>query len=178
MPNKDNKKEQKLTRREMREAAFLLLYQVEQAGGGKELLGEITLDNVEMFGLVLNAASVKLAEGVLDNKAAIDEIIVKYSPARKLERIPKINLTIMRIGLYEMDFAPEIPEKVAMNEAIELSKDYAYEPDSKLISGLLGSYYKDKYKNTAVGADDPVRPSNNGATESSPPTKGSTNEQN
>jgi N utilization substance protein B len=146
MPKKD-KNERKLTRREMREAAFLLLYQVEVAGGGKELLGEITLDNVEMFGLMLSSASIKLAEGVLDNKAAIDEIIAKYSPARKIERIPKINITIMRIGLYEMDFAPEIPDKVAMNEAIELSKDYAYPPDSKLISGLLGSYYKDKYKN-------------------------------
>ncbi|MDR2559882.1 MAG: transcription antitermination factor NusB [Oscillospiraceae bacterium] len=139
-------KKEKLTRREMREAAFLLLYQVELNGGSKADLGTITLDCVETFGLVLNSASVRLAEGVLDNKAVLDEIIGRYSSVRKVERIPKINLTIMRMGLYEMDFMPEIPDKVAMNEAIELSKDYAYPPDSKLISGLLGSRYKDKYK--------------------------------
>jgi N utilization substance protein B len=61
-----------------------------------------------------------------------------------------------------MVFMPEIPDKVAMNEAIELSKEYAQEADSKLISGLLGSYYKDKYKNQSnepdVGADDSVCP--------------------
>ncbi|MCL2638606.1 MAG: transcription antitermination factor NusB [Oscillospiraceae bacterium] len=148
---------EKLTRREMREAAFLLLYQVEAAGGGKEDLSVITLDCVEMFGLVLNSASVKLAEGVLDNKDALDSIIEKYSQTRKVGRIPRINLTIMRMGLYEMDFMPEIPDKVAMNEAIELSKDYAYEPDSKLISGLLGSYYKDKFN---VGNDVPGVPPN------------------
>jgi len=150
--------EKKLTRREMREAAFLLLYQVETAGGGeKESLAEITLNCVETFGLLLNSAAVRLVEGVLDNKAVLDEIIAKYSPARKVERIPKINLTIMRIGLYEMDFQPETPDKVAMNEAIELSKEYAYETDSKLISGLLGAYYKDKYK--PVGDDAPGVPS-------------------
>jgi N utilization substance protein B len=130
----------------MREAAFLLLYQAEQRGADKSELAEITLDCVETFGLVLNAASVRLAEGVLDNRDALDALIAKYSATRKVERIPKINLTIMRMGLYEMDFMPEIPDKVAMNEAIELSKGYAYPPDSKLISGLLGSYYKDKYK--------------------------------
>jgi N utilization substance protein B len=146
MSDKNKKTEKKLTRREMREAAFLLLYQVELIGGGKkEALAEITLDCVEMFGLALNSASVRLAEGVLDNQDALDLIIDKYSSTRKLKRIPKINLTIMRMGLYEMDFMPETPDKVAMNEAIELSKDYAYPPDSKLISGLLGSYYKDKY---------------------------------
>jgi N utilization substance protein B len=138
---------EKLTRREMREAAFILLYQAELRAAGNPELAEITMDCVETFGLALNSASVRLAEGVLDNRDKLDEIIGRYSQTRKTGRIPKINLTIMRMGLYEMDFMPEIPDKVAMNEAIELSKDYAYEPDSKLISGLLGAYYKDKYKN-------------------------------
>lgn len=129
----------------MREAAFFLLYQTELTDGGKEALAEITANCVEAFGMLLNSAAVKLAEGVLDNKDALDLIITKYSPVRKVERIPKVNVTIMRMGLYEMDFMPEIPDKVAMNEAIELSKDYAQEADSKLISGLLGAYYKDKY---------------------------------
>ena len=134
----------KLTRHETREAALLLLYQIELTGGGKEKIAEITADCVEAFGLEINAAAIKLVEGVLENKETLDEIIGKYSPVRKTERIPKINLTIMRMAVFEMDFSPEIPDKVAMNEAIELSKEYAYKPDSQLISGLLGAYYKDK----------------------------------
>ncbi|MCL2019327.1 MAG: transcription antitermination factor NusB [Oscillospiraceae bacterium] len=152
MSDKKNKTERKLTRREMREAAFFLLYQVEvnaaagDVSGAKESLAEITMNCIETFGLLLNSAAIRLVEGVLDNKDALDSIIAKYSLTRKVERIPKINLTIMRMGLYEMDFMPEIPDKVAMNEAIELSKDYAYESDTKLISGLLGGYFKDKNK--------------------------------
>ena len=132
----------KLTRHEIREAALTLLYQAEILGASD--IDEIKADSEEAFGLTVNSAVLKLAEGVLENKTVIDEIIEKYSATRKVERIPKINLSIMRMALYEMDFLPEIPDKVAMNEAIELSKEYAYEPDSKLISGLLGAYYKDK----------------------------------
>jgi N utilization substance protein B len=164
MANNDGKK---LTRREMREAAFLLLYQLELAGAGVEDLAETMAECVEAFGLEANSASVKLASGVLENKDAIDALITKYSPTRKIGRMAKINLVIMRIALYEMDYADETPDKVAVNEAIELSKKYALDADSKLISGLLGSYFREKNVGhdalgvpQAVGADDPVRPNN------------------
>jgi len=134
----------KLTRREMREAAFLLLYQLELTDGGTEQIAEVLAECVESFGLEANSTSVRLATGVLENKDAINQIISKYSPTRKIERIPKINLVLLRIALYEMDYAEETPDKVALNEAIELSKKYGLEADSKLISGLLGSYFKDK----------------------------------
>jgi len=132
----------KLTRHEIREGALILLYQAELTGAD---LPEILAECEEAFGLEGNAAITGLAAGVLENKDALDEIIAKYSQTRKVERVPKINLVITRLALYEMDFLPEIPDKVAMNEAIELSKEYAYQPDSKFISGLLGAYYKDKY---------------------------------
>jgi len=132
----------KLTRHEIREGALLLLYQAES---GDAELREIIESCEEAFGFDANGSIVKLAQGVIDNREALDEIIAKYSLTRKVERIPKINLCITRLALYEMDFLPEIPDKVAMNEAIELSKEYAYQPDSKFISGLLGAYYRDKH---------------------------------
>ncbi|MCL1822850.1 MAG: transcription antitermination factor NusB [Oscillospiraceae bacterium] len=135
---------EKLTRHEIREAALMLLYQIELASGGTEDLSGIAADCVEAFGFAFNSTVVKLVEGILNNKAAIDEVIQKYSPTRKIERIPKINLCITRIAVYEMDFMPDIPDKVAVNEAIELSKEYAYKPDSQFISGLLGAHYKEK----------------------------------
>jgi len=135
----------KLTRHQIREAALTLLYQAEITGlTDDESINQAKTDSVEAFGLAVNSAVMKLVSGVLENKQAIDETIKKYSSTRKIERIPKINLSIMRIALYEMDFT-DTPDKVAVNEAIELSKEYAYQPDSKLISGLLGNYFKDKH---------------------------------
>jgi len=132
----------KLTRHEIREGALLLLYQAELTGAE---LSEIAAECEEAFGFEADSAMLKLAGGVLKEQEALDAVIAGYSRTRKVERIPKINLVITRMGLYEMDFLPEIPDKVAMNEAIELSKEYAYQPDSKFISGLLGNYYRDKH---------------------------------
>jgi N utilization substance protein B len=135
----------KFTRHEVREGAFLLLYQAEiMNAAAPESLDEILADCAEAFGFEINTEMQKLARGVLENKDALDLVIAKYSATRKPERLPKINLTIIRMGIYEMDFQPEIPDKVAINEAIELSKEYAYPPDTKLISGLLGSYFREK----------------------------------
>ncbi|MCL2077129.1 MAG: transcription antitermination factor NusB [Oscillospiraceae bacterium] len=144
--NNNTPKNKKLTRREIREGAFILLYQLELTGGGKAELAEVLADCAETFGLDTSAAAIKMVDGVLENKGTIDAVISKYSASRKIERIPKISLSIMRLALYEMDYVPEseTPDKAAMNEAIELSKEYAYEPDSKFISGLLGAYYKQK----------------------------------
>ncbi|MCL2109011.1 MAG: transcription antitermination factor NusB [Oscillospiraceae bacterium] len=146
-------KNNKLNRHEIRQAALILLYQAEvleaiPSDGSLEPapdIENIKADCVEAFGLAVDSEVMKLVRGVLENKAALDEIINKYSPVRKVERIPKINLAIMRMALYEMDFMAAVPDKVALNEAIELSKEFAFSPDSKLIGGLIGGYYKDKH---------------------------------
>ena len=70
-------------------------------------------------------------------------IIESYSPSRKLDRISYINLAIMKIALYEMKYCPSVPDKVAINEAIEFAKEYADKTDVRFINGVLNSYYKD-----------------------------------
>ncbi len=129
-----------MTRHEEREAALMLLYQLELNSSDYE---EILETNTESFELETNASALRLVKGVGEKKEEIDEIIARFSTTRSVQRIPKVNLTIMRMAIYEM-LLGEIPDKVAINEAIELSKEYADKQDSSFISGLLGSYYREK----------------------------------
>ncbi len=131
----------KMTRREIREAAFIILFQMQlNDGTSAEETAETT---VEAYDMAMNSAVMKIVNGVTENMDKLDEIISKYSKTRAISRISKINLTILRIGLYEMDFDGNVPKKVAINEAVELSKMYADKQDSGFINGILGSYYKD-----------------------------------
>lgn len=75
----------------------------------------------------------------------IDNIIGKAAPDWPLDKISIVDRNILRIGLYELLFADktEVPEKVAINEAIELAKTYGGENSGKFVNGVLGSVYKE-----------------------------------
>lgn len=132
-----------MTRHEIRETAFIILYQLEAC---ERPVREIAEADEEAFDIAVNAQACALAEKVWENRAQSDEIIGKYSLSRAVGRISKVNLAILRIAIYEMNFAENVPPKAAINEAIELSKAYAEEKDRKFINGLLNSFYKDMGK--------------------------------
>ena len=83
------------------------------------------------------------AHGVVKNLTAIDDYIKKYAPEWPLEQITFVDRNIMRLGIYEMLFTPDIPERVAINEAIEIAKAYGGESSGKFVNGVLGAIYKD-----------------------------------
>lgn len=132
--------ERKLTRHEMREAALLMLFQMKL---NPETLDEILEDCKESFEMEYNSHSVKLATAVAEHEEELNSIIESYSPSRKLDRISYINLAIMKIAIYEMKYCPSVPDKVAINEAIEFAKEYADKTDVRFVNGVLNSYYKD-----------------------------------
>ncbi|MEK7192243.1 MAG: transcription antitermination factor NusB [Patescibacteria group bacterium] len=86
----------------------------------------------------------RLAKGVVDNMKEIDEIIKKSAPDWPIEQIAIIDRNALRIGLYELLYADreEVPPKVAINEAIEISKNYGGPNSGKFINGVLGTVYK------------------------------------
>ena len=88
-----------------------------------------------------------LVEGVFDNYDSIDEIITKHSQHWKLNRIAKVELTILRLSLFEMLFCPDIPIKVAMNEAIELAKDFGDDNSKTFVNGVLDAAAKGAQRN-------------------------------
>lgn len=80
--------------------------------------------------------------GVVENAEAIDDIIIKAAPDWPLEQITMVDRNILRIGVYELKYAPDIPAKVAINEAIELAKTFGGKSSGRFVNGVLGTIYR------------------------------------
>ena len=120
------------SRHELREAVFKILFQVENT----------ELDFIELLDLEQEEISTSIYVNrtlteILEKKDEIDEIISNNLKDWKLERLSKMDRQILRISTYEILFT-DIPYKVSINEAVELSKKYSEKDDSyKFINGVL-----------------------------------------
>jgi len=85
----------------------------------------------------------EIVNGVKKNIEKINEVITKYAPEWPLEQITIIDRNILRMGIYEMQYTENIPAKVAINESIELAKNFGGESSGKFVNGVLGAIYKD-----------------------------------
>ena len=87
----------------------------------------------------------KLLDGVLQKQGELDLVIEKAAPDWPIDRISPVDRNILRLGLYELLFADrgEVPAKVAINEAIELAKQFGGENSSRFVNGVLGAVYKE-----------------------------------
>lgn len=112
-----------------------------------EDLTKIVARNLEEFGPGIDEPEFvsRIANGVRDHLEKIDAIIQKAAPEWPLERIAIIDRNALRIGLYELLYAnpEEVPPKVAINEAIEIVKNYGGPNSGKFINGVLGTVYKE-----------------------------------
>lgn len=107
-------------------------------------LHDITDVNVKQFapGLEDPAFIFDLVKGVADNMPAIDKIITDTAPEWPLDQITIVDRNILRLGIFELMFAKQVPPKVAINEAVELGKAFGGESSGKFINGVLGTLYK------------------------------------
>jgi N utilization substance protein B len=87
----------------------------------------------------------KILKGLVEHRKQIDAIIVKAAPEWPLDKIAPLDRNILRIGLYELLFADqeEVPHKVAINEAIEMAKNYGGPNSSRFVNGVLGTVYRE-----------------------------------
>ena len=84
-----------------------------------------------------------LLKGTTNNLDTIDKIIEKAAPEWPLEQIAKIDLEILRIAIFELFIARSVPPKVAIDEAVELGKQFGGENSSKFVNGVLGTVVKE-----------------------------------
>jgi len=124
-------------RRAAREEAVKLLYQLEIQKEDRDKQIEYTL-NEGKFSEKEREYIADVVHGVFENVEYIDGVIEKYSKGWKLNRISKIDLSILRLSIYEMKFRNDIPYSVSINEAIELAKKYSAEESGAFINGILG----------------------------------------
>ena len=126
-------------RSEERDQAFCLLF---QSLFNTDENFEIYEENIESVGDYARS----IALGVEEKKENLDGLIEKYSKGWKVKRLPKVNLAILRLAAYEILFVDDVPESVAINEAVELAKKYSGESDYSFINGVLGALVKGEVK--------------------------------
>lgn len=80
----------------------------------------------------------EIVDGVIDHQDEIDERIMTYARDWKLERMPAIDRAVLRIATWELLFNDDVPTAVAIDEAIELAKEYSTEESGSFVHGVLG----------------------------------------
>ena len=132
-----------MSRKKSREKAMELLFSITLSKDSVEEAMEVFVDNYEDNIKELDLDYIKnLLNGVEANKEEIAKIIEKNLQNWKLDRISKVNLTILRLGVYEIAFDENVPKKVALNEAIELGKLYSDQKSVSFINGVLDKVLK------------------------------------
>ena len=129
-----------LKRREIREAAFLLCY--ERSFRADEPLENIFENAREVDEFPFNEEVEGLVRGVDAKKDELDGIISQFSNKRAVSRIPRINLVILRLAIYEAAYVDSVPVNVAISEAVALAGNYTFGSDVSFVNGVLGSYSK------------------------------------
>ncbi len=130
-----------MDRTSARAAAMKLLYEWEMGGDGGEdtIVGMLEIQPGEKETEYME----KLYAGVKENVAALDETVEKFAVGWKLDRIMRVDLTILRLAIYELNYAG-LTEAVAVNEALELARAYSTPEAVTFINGVLGSMIRSK----------------------------------
>lgn len=126
-----------MSRKRSRELCMQSLYQMsihdsyELAMVQESLLTEIEMDDEKKY-------AKDTIQGVIDNKEIIDASVSEHLNKWTLDRIAKIDLAILRLATYELKYT-DIPDKVVINEALNLSKKFGDDESRKFINGVLGA---------------------------------------
>ncbi len=123
-----------MKRREAREKALQTLFQLENT--------ELTIEDAMSHVLEGQNDSFyeKLVRGTTEQLTQIDESLKTKLENWSLDRLPKIERTVLRLAVYELLFMQDAPSKVVMNEAIELCKTFGDDKSSKFVNGVLSKY--------------------------------------
>ncbi|GAC1606949.1 MAG: transcription antitermination factor NusB [Pseudarthrobacter sp.] len=87
---------------------------------------------------IINPYTVEIVEGVVSQQTAIDEFLETYSQGWTLERMPSVDRVILRIGTWELLYNDDVPDGVAVSEAVALAKTLSTDESPSFINGLLG----------------------------------------
>lgn len=130
-------------RRKAREAALQFLYQLDLRGesdptaSGEEFWSRHAMD------VDGRTFADELVRGTKSHETEIDAMIVRFAEHWDLQRMAVVDRNILRLGVYEMLWHPEVPAKVAINEAIEIAKKFGTHESSRFINGMLDRVHKE-----------------------------------
>ncbi len=131
----------RISRREAREHLVGLLYETEfRSDEEKEIIFETSS---EMREIPKDNFIKKTYFEICEKREEIDALISKHSVGWKTERLTRVSRAILRLAVYELAFADDIPSKVSINEAVELTKKFDDEKAKAFINGILNSVKND-----------------------------------
>ncbi|MEF9991097.1 MAG: transcription antitermination factor NusB [Romboutsia sp.] len=107
---------------------------------------ELSLENLKIDDMVDKKYMRSICYNLKENHAKIDELINKHANNWSVNRMPKVDLSILRLSICEILCINEVPEKVSINEAIEIAKVYCDDKAPKFLNGILGSVVDDTTK--------------------------------
>jgi len=85
-----------------------------------------------------------LVRGVTEHRTRIDEVLRTYAQGWTLERMPAVDRNVLRLGVYEILWVDDVPDAVAVTEAINLVRDLSTDDSPSFVNGVLGTVVKDK----------------------------------
>lgn len=118
--------------------ALQALFELDTVGHSPEHTLARLAEEMSLSSEVLKFAS-ELVDGVLANRESIDKMIRDTAPAWPLDQIAAIDRNILRVAIYEVVIDNKVPMRAAINEAVELAKEFGGETSPKFINGVLGS---------------------------------------
>lgn len=127
-------------RRTGRERALQALYQLEMTPGtlpAEALESAWTASEEGKRDPDAERFARELVQGVQAHREEIDQLIEKHSHNWRLDRMSRIDRNVLRLGIFELKYRPDIPRKVTINEAVELGKNFGTEESSAFVNGLL-----------------------------------------
>ena len=125
-----------MKRREAREKAIQTLFQLDNT----ELSIDEAIDYIIGNGEEVNSFYNQLVRGTIENKTVIDTALSANLENWSLNRLPKIERTVLRLAVFELLFGKDAPERVIMNEAIELCKTFGDEKSGRFVNGVLSKF--------------------------------------
>ena len=132
-----------MKRKRSREIAMELLFSMEISKNSYEQTIESFIENYEVDLKTIDLEYIKeVMKSVTDYKEEIDEIIKNSLINWTIERVSKVNLIIVRLAIAEMLYIDDVPEVVAINEAIELTKKYSDDKSVSFVNGALDKAFK------------------------------------
>jgi len=122
-------------RTKYRKRALDILFESESRG----LAADGTLaDRLEVNDPPVNAYTVALVEGVAAHAEAIDALLSEHAKDWTLDRMPAVDRNLLRIAVFEIQHVDDVPDAVAVSEAIDLARDLSTDESPRFIGGLLG----------------------------------------
>ncbi|RSM61282.1 transcription antitermination factor NusB [Amycolatopsis sp. WAC 01375] len=125
-----------ISRRQARKRAVEVLYEAAQRGADAVTLLADRVGSVEVD--PIGDYTISLVEGVTGRKTQIDELLSEHAQGWTLDRMPPVDLAVLRVGVYELLWATDVPDPVAIDEAVGLAKELSTDDSPRFVNGVLG----------------------------------------